>query len=350
VTEKMQGLVYKGKENIVLEQIDLPVLNDGEALVKVAYTGICGSDVTIYEGNNPRVPIGTIIGHEISGEIAEIKGKDSSFKLNDRVVLEPIISCGKCFYCKTGDYPHCQNYKLLGVHTDGGFADYVKISVDRLHKIPENVSLKTAALTEPLAVATNAVRQSGLKFGDNSVVIGCGPIGLFVAHVARAAGANIIISDINDHRLDLAKKAGFNTIDVKVKNFEKEVKEIYKNIGPDIIFECAGTQSAINDSISTCRAKGQIVIVSTHKNLISADMRTIHLKELRLLGIKVYNFRDYWAAINFIASGKIDPELFISDVLPLSSFKKGLSMMKSGDNTLKVLLYPAKDNPETNKI
>ena len=334
----MKALVYKGKQNIVLDNVNIPELNEGEALVKVAYAGICGSDVTVYEGKNPRVPMGTIIGHELSGEIVEVKGGNCSLKIGDKVTLEPIIACGKCFFCRTGDYHACQNFKLLGIYTHGGFAEYVKAPVEKIYKLPGNVPLQSGALIEPLSVAVHAVKQSSLKYGDNAVIIGGGPIGLLVAHVARAAGANVLVSDINDYRLELAKKAGFDTNDGKIYNLENIVHEKYGQIGADIVFECAGVQPAIEESLNICRSKGQIIIVAAHKDPRSIDLFKIHLKEISIRGIKVYNFRDYQAAIGLMSNGSIDSQLFISHIIKLENFVEGIELMRGGKNAMKILI------------
>ena len=335
---KMNGLVYRGKGNVPMETVNVPELKSGEALIKVAYGGICGSDITIYDGGNPRVPSGIIIGHEISGQIVEIKGEAKDLHVGDNVTIEPIFSCGQCDFCRMGDYNMCEQYKLLGIHMNGGFAEYVKVPFNRIYKLPPQVSLKAGALVEPLSVAAHAVRQSRLKYNDNVLVIGGGPIGLFVAHVARAAGANVIVSDIKDYRLGLAKKAGIETIDGKTQDVKKTVAERFNGVGADIIFECAGVESVVNESLDACRPKGQVVIVASHEDMVQTDLRLLHLKEINLLGIKVYNFRDYRAAIQLIASGGIDPELFITNVLPISKFAEGIQLMKSGKNVMKVLL------------
>ena len=338
MTKKMTGLVYKGKENVVMETVDVPELENGEALIKVAYGGICGSDVTLYEGRNPRVPLNVVIGHELSGTIEEINGRAKDLSVGDNVTIEPIFSCGQCDFCRMGDYNMCEQYKLLGIHMNGGFAEYVKAPFGRIYKLPPQVSLKAAALVEPLSVATHAVRQSRIKYKDTVLVIGGGPIGMFVAHVAKAAGANVLISDINAYRLGLAEKAGIEAIDGKTQDIKKIVLERSHGMGADIVFECAGVQAVVNQSLDACRPKGQVVMVASHEELVPTDLRLVHLKEINLQGIKVYNFRDYRAAVQMIASGDINTDLFITDVLPLSGFAEGIRMMKGGGNVMKILL------------
>ncbi|HWQ77780.1 MAG TPA: alcohol dehydrogenase catalytic domain-containing protein [Anaerovoracaceae bacterium] len=338
MTKKMTGLVYRGKENVSMEMMDVPELENGEALIKVAYGGICGSDVTLYEGRNSRVPLNTVIGHELSGTIAEINGEAKNLSVGDNVTIEPIFSCGQCDSCRIGDYNMCEQYKLLGIHMNGGFAEFVKAPFNRIYKLPPQVSLKEAALVEPLSVATHAVRQSRLKYKDNVLVIGGGPIGMFVAHVAKAAGANVIISDINDYRLGLAKQAGIDTIDGKTQDVKKTVAERSDGMGADVVFECAGVNAVVNQSLDACRPKGQVVIVASHEEPVPTDLRLLHLKEINMQGMKVYNFRDYRASIQMIASGDIGAGLFITNVLPLSGFTEGIRLMKGGNNVMKVLL------------
>jgi 2-desacetyl-2-hydroxyethyl bacteriochlorophyllide A dehydrogenase len=341
---KMDGLFYESKEKVTFEKTEIPVIKDGEALVKVYYSGICGTDMLIYKGKHPRVKDKRILGHEFVGEIVEIQEPNPyDLKIGDNVVADPLLSCGKCYPCQTGNYHVCETLGLLGIDTAGSFAEYIAVSLDKLYKVSNNISMKAAALVEPLAVAVHAVRSSDLKIGDNVVVFGGGPIGILTAYVARSAGANVLVAEIKQWRINLLQKAGFQVVDISKNNIKEEVYKFTNNIGADLVFECAGVPQAINDSLNIVKVKGQVTLVALHKDLAPADLQKIVFKEILLIGVRVYSFRDVIAAIELLEKNEIDTNIVISHILPLSEGTKGFELMASGEKAMKILFYPGEE-------
>ena len=178
--------------SVVVREVPTPRPEAGEVLVRVALCGICGSDVRLLaEG---FFPPGTVIGHEISGTVAEVGPGVEGWRIGERVTVLPAVTCGDCRYCRSDTWLHCPQARFLGIHRDlpGGFAEYVKVPAGTLHRLPDEVSDEAGALVEPCAVALRAVRRSGLKLGESVAVLGAGPIGLFALELAQAAGADPI--------------------------------------------------------------------------------------------------------------------------------------------------------------
>ena len=173
----MRAAVFLGKEKIEIRDVPIPEIGEDEALVKVAFTGICGTDLHIYKGHLP-VDVPRILGHEISGEVVSVGRNSHGIREGDRVVVEPNFSCGRCTYCRIGRKNLCKYKVRLGVDIDGGFAEYVKVKADSLWKLDDSISLEEGALVEPLSVAVRAVNRAGLNVGSTVAIIGAGPIGL----------------------------------------------------------------------------------------------------------------------------------------------------------------------------
>ncbi|WP_080873958.1 zinc-dependent alcohol dehydrogenase [Oceanobacillus timonensis] len=333
----MKAITYAGKEKLILEERNVPQINVGEALVKVNYGGICGTDMMIYAGVHPRAQSGLVMGHEFSGEISEIKGQ-SSFEKGDRVAINPIRYCGECEPCKSGNYHICENLKYIGIDLDGGFAEYAKIPIENLHILSNHVREDEAAVIEPLAVAIHTVRRSKFKVGDVVTILGAGPIGILIGIIAKLAGAaKVIISDISSYRLEVAASYGLHTVNSTEKDLIEEVKSITKGIGSDVVFEAAGNQITADQMISAIKTQGEIMVVSVFKNSPTIDLAKMHFRELSLSTTRCFSPRDFEAAIQFIEEGRINIEGLISHRLPVESFEEGFQLVKKSAESLKVL-------------
>lgn len=333
----MKAITYVGEEKLSLKDIDVPQIANGEALVKVSYGGICGTDMMIYAGVHPRAQSGLVMGHEFSGEISEVKGK-SSFKSGDSVAINPIRSCGTCVPCKSGNYHICENLRYIGIDLDGGFAEYVKIPIENLHTLSNQVKQDEAAVIEPLAVAIHTVVRSTFKVGDTVTILGAGPIGILIGIIAKLSGAaKVIISDISDYRLKVAASYGLHPVDAKEKDLIEEVKETTKGIGSDVVFEVAGNQITADQMIGAIKTQGEIMVVSVYKKPPMIDLAKMHFREISLSTTRCFSPKDFEAAIQFIEEGRIDIEGLISHRLPVESFEEGFQLVKKSTDSLKVL-------------
>jgi (R,R)-butanediol dehydrogenase/meso-butanediol dehydrogenase/diacetyl reductase len=337
---RMKAGLYLDEKNVQFGELEIPKPRKGEALLKVSSAGICGTDMMIYFGKHPRVKAPVALGHEFSGVVMEVVG-ETFFKPGDRVVVEPTLSCGWCEACTVGESHVCKTLRCIGIDCNGGFAEYVSVPLNRLHRIPEELSNSHAALTEPVAVAVHTVRRSNLKVGDNIAILGAGPIGLLIGLVARQAGAKqIMVSDISPYRLAKAKELGFTVLDAKRVNISEEVNSLTGGIGADIVFEVAGTSDTVKQMVESVRIQGQIVVVSVFKQPTAIDFAKMHFKEISLTTTRCYSRRDFETAIEFMASGIIDVSPIISHELPLEQIAKGFALMENPDTSLKILLQP----------
>ncbi|NHN31455.1 alcohol dehydrogenase catalytic domain-containing protein [Paenibacillus sp. S3N08] len=336
----MKAGLYIAEKQVTVGQIDIPDLQPGEALVKVAYAGICGTDMMIYSGKHPRAKAPLAMGHEFSGVIERING-ESSFIVGSRVVIEPTLSCGKCEACLAGETHVCKTLKLLGIDKHGGFAEYVAVPLDRLHQIPDGLSDAHAALAEPVAVAVHTVRRSNLKAGDSVMVLGAGPIGLLVGMVAKQAGASqVMISDLSPYRLQKAEQLGLIAFNAKEVNITEEVMKRTAGNGAEVVFEVAGSQATAKQMIETVKTQGQIVVVSVFKQAPAIDLAAMHFREISLTTTRCYSKGDFSKAIQLMHNGEIDVSSLISHELPLEQLAEGFHFMENPDVSIKVLFHP----------
>jgi (R,R)-butanediol dehydrogenase / meso-butanediol dehydrogenase / diacetyl reductase len=338
----MSSIIYRGPKQISIETLPKPAPSADQALIKVAFAGVCGSDVHLYHGHHPRLKPGIIIGHEFSGEIMEFGGSEhAGFEIGDKVVIEPLLACGTCRSCIRGYYNVCKKHGLIGIDMNGGFSDYAVVPVKRLHHVPEGLSLEAATLTEPLSVAVHAVRQSNLKLGDSVIVLGGGPIGLFVAQAARAAGAGMVmVSEVSDFRLQKARDLGFITIDGKVSDPIEEAKRLTNGDGADVTFDAAGLQITARQSLLLTAIRGQIVIVAQFIQAPQFDLQRVNNWEYNIIGIREYTEVDYSRALRLLSTNEVDAAKMITHKMPITDFVTAIEKMEKSSDVLKILVKP----------
>jgi 2-desacetyl-2-hydroxyethyl bacteriochlorophyllide A dehydrogenase len=334
----MKAVRYWGKEEIRYEDIPKPVIGDEEALIQIAFAGVCGSDMSIYSGSHPRAKAPLVLGHEISGQIAGLPPSyKGEFVVGESVTINPLLSCQRCTACLTGNTHVCQKLGLTGIDTDGGFAEFVRVPLSQLVKLPSGMSLEHGAIVEPVAVAVHAIRRSTFQVGDIVLVIGGGPMGVLVALAVNFAGARkVLVIEPNDFRRNLISKLGFETM----PDAEHDtIMSATKGDGADVVYEVAGVQAAMDAAVEYCKIRGQVVNVSVFKKPASVDLRRVNFAELDIIGTRVYTNKDYAAAVDLVAKY---PEFakIITHRFRLNEAQMGIDLIKAGGNNLKVLLYP----------
>ena len=315
----MRALVYEGPRCVAVRDVPVPTPRAGQALIRIDYCGVCGSDIGIYAGTHPRAKAPLVMGHEFVGVIESINGESHGFREGDRVAPYPLLSCGRCFACRNGRSHVCDILKIIGIDLDGGMAEYVCCNTDILFKIPDSVSSKVASIIEPLAVAVHTLHRARFKPMDSIVIQGAGPIGALVGIVAQHSGAaNIIISDLDAARLEMARELGFQAIDSSKDDLIGYTKEVTNGDGADIVFECTGVAPAALEMTGPCRTDGTICLVGVHKAPCPVPLADMHFRELNLTATRVYTKRDFEQAV--VLTEKITEPLkkIISHVLPLS--------------------------------
>lgn len=339
----MKALVWTEPGKIELRDVPVPRPLAGWALVKTAYGGICGSDITITAGKHPRAKAPLILGHEVSGTIMEINREDVSgsidLKEGHRVVLEPLLSCGHCTPCKKG-YDHvCENLKLTGVEADGGFAEYFVAPLHRLYGISSRVSDEEGAVTEPLSVAVHSVNYGEPTPESSAVILGAGPIGLLIGLVLKAKGLKSIwVSEVDDHRLDLAKSLGLGVIDAKSTDPVKKILELTDGKGCDITFDAAGFPAVGMQIVPMTAIKGRVVMTALHKQPCEIFFRDLSYKEVLIQGVRIYAKGDFAEAVELLESGKVDVKPIISHHFTMGEFETAFTAARNSSESCKVIM------------
>ncbi len=334
-----QAAYYEGKRRIRQGDGVAVEPGEGEVQLKVSHCGICGTDLHIYHGAmDARVKLPLVMGHEMSGTVHRLGENVDGFDVGDKAVVMPLAPCGACPACAAGHSHICHNLNFLGIDTPGAFQSYWTVPAYTLHRVPKELSLKHAALIEPLAVACHDVRLAEVKAGDQVVVLGGGPIGLLVALVARQAGAAVIISEINDYRVALARSLGLDAINPLNSDLQALVMERTKGAGADIVFEISGSQAGAAVMSDLLRTRGLAVVVAIFAQKPQIDLFRFFWRELRLQGVRVYESQDFAAAIELAALGVLPLDELISDIRPLSALQSGFEDLEKGGQVMKILL------------
>ncbi|NMR18750.1 zinc-binding dehydrogenase [Cellulomonas fimi] len=334
----MKAAVWTGTDQIGIAEVAVPEVPEGWALVRVAYNGICGTDLSIFHGKHPRAQHGLVPGHEMSGWVE--KAAPSGPREGALVVVEPLISCGRCLPCTTGNAHVCNNLGLYGIDTAGGMAPYVALPPEVLHEVPTGVDPRTAALAEPLAVAVHAVDRSGMQRGDTVAVFGAGPIGLLTALVARHEGAGeVVVTEPSAWRRDVAAGLGF-TVVPEGSTMTEVLHELTGGEGADTTFDSAAHPSVAAELTAATRVLGRIVVVGVYKQPVPLDLQAVCFKEQSVVGVRVYTTADVVRAIELIAGGELALERFPTKAFDLADVTAAFDAATSGQDALKVLVTP----------
>jgi (R,R)-butanediol dehydrogenase/meso-butanediol dehydrogenase/diacetyl reductase len=311
---------------------------DGEVRLDVAYCGVCGTDLHIAHGAmDHRVKVPQVIGHEMSGTVAELGANVEGFRIGDKVVVRPLDSRGETPADK-GISHISRNLKFLGIDTPGAFQSSWTVPAFTLHRLPATVDLRLAALTEPLAVACHDVRRAELAKGEVAVVIGGGPIGLLVALVARSRGARVIVSEVSASRLELADALGFEVLDPGRQDLAEHVSALTGGAGADVVFEVSGSAAGALAMTQLPGLRGRIVVVAIFPQPQPVNLFDFFWKELELKGARVYEPEDYERAIELLAEGSLPVESLITAVEPLERLPGVFAELAEGSPAVKILI------------
>ncbi|MDW5375402.1 alcohol dehydrogenase catalytic domain-containing protein [Halomonas sp. HP20-15] len=307
--------------------------------MRMAYCGVCGTDIGIYSGKHPRAQAPLVLGHEFVGRV-EQSVEGSRFAEGDRVVAYPLISCGHCHPCRNGTPHVCANLRLIGIDRDGGMTDHQWIEESVLFKVPDSLSDEVAALVEPLAVVVRTLHQARFALLQSAVVMGAGPIGMLTAIVLRHAGAsNVIISDVDPGRLALCQELGFETVDVRNASLVEHVEAVTRGDGVDTVFECSGVESAALDMTKLVRVGGTICLTATHKSPHAMNLIDVNFKEITLIGSRVYTQTEFGSALALAETLAAELRKTITQVVPLSDAAGIFDMIAAPSiNTVKILV------------
>lgn len=338
----MKAIVWEDRDTVAVRSIGEPSPDVDEFLIRVTYASICGSDITIVSGKHPRARPPLVLGHEFAGVVAAVpKGLETGFAVGTRVSVEPLLSCRECRMCRAGHEHICVNLRLLGVETDGGFAEFVTVPQGRVYLLPETISDETAALIEPLSVAVHAVDLAQVMHDDFVAIMGAGPIGLLIAQSVRAAGAEKVwLFERDTFRLNLARSLGFDAIDIRKTDAVQSVLELTDGFGADVAFDAAGAQDTAAQVIQLAGPKGRVVMVAIHKKPCEVDLKPLVYGEQAMLGSRIYAKGDFPKAIELVAKKKVQLEPLVTHVFDIADGEEALDVARRGTDCCKILIRP----------
>lgn len=324
--------------NIEISDVQMPKPKEGEALLRVKSAGICGSDIGAFRGTNGLVSYPRIIGHEIAGEVISIpENNKNGIKPGDRVIVDPYLYCGHCYPCSIGRTNCCVDLKVLGVHVDGGMAEYFCHPADMLLKVPDDMPWDIIPLAEPLTIALHGIHRLNLKAGEHIAINGAGPIGLLAAMVALHYGAEPIMIDLVKERLDFAKALGVRyTINLREEDLVEKVSEYTNGRMAECVMEASGANSAIRATLDIVSHAGRIALTGWPKQETPIPTDMITRKEVDVRGART-SAGEFPEAIDLIYHQKVDARRILTKVISIDEAPETIrDIEKNPGNYMKV--------------
>lgn len=314
----------------------IPTVGPNDILIKIKKTAICGTDIHIYKWDDwsqKTVPVGLITGHEYVGVIEKVGSEVQGFEVGERVSGEGHLTCGTCRNCRGGKQHLCIHQVGVGVNRQGAFAEYISLPAKNAVKIPDNISDDVAAFLDPCGNATHTALSFDLV-GEDVLITGAGPIGAMAAGICKFCGArHVVITDINDYRLDLAKKMGATrTVNVSKENLADVMKDLNMTEGFDVGLEMSGNAHAFRSMIDVMRAAGNIALLGIPPGDMSIDWGKFIFKGLTLKGIYGREMFETWYKMIAMVQSGLDLTPMVTHTLPVDDFEKGFEIMASGQS------------------
>ena len=333
----MRALVKSEAEpGIWLKDVPEPSVGHNDVLIEVKRTAICGTDIHIYnwdEWAQGAIPVPMVVGHEFSGHIVDVGSEVRGFKEGDRVSAEGHITCGVCRNCRAGRRHLCMNTRGIGVNHPGAFADYIAVPAFNVFKLPDAISDDMAAILDPLGNATHTALSFDLV-GEDVLITGAGPIGIMAVAIARYAGArHVVITDVNDYRLDLARKMGASkAINVTSESLDDTMDELGMEEGFDVGMEMSGNAMAFNDMLRTMHHGGRVAILGIPPGGTTIDWNQVIFKGLVLKGIYGREMFETWYKMSSMLQSGLNVAPIITHHYPIADFQPAFDLMASGQS------------------
>jgi threonine 3-dehydrogenase len=344
IPKSMRALVKKERsEGIWMDEVSVPEIGPNDLLIRVKKTAICGTDVHIYNWDDwaqATIPVPMTVGHEFSGEVAAVGSHVMGFSVGDRVSGEGHITCGFCRNCRAGKRHLCRNTVGVGVNRPGAFADYLAIPAVNAFKLPANISDEIAAYLDPLGNATHTALSFDLV-GEDVLITGAGPIGIMGAAIARHVGARfVVVTDVNDFRLDLAKQMGATrTVNVARENVRDVMKDLGMTEGFDVGLEMSGNGQAFRSMLETMNHGGRVALLGIPPKDITIDWNHVIFKGLVIKGIYGREMFETWYKMVSMLQSGLDVSPLLTHRYPVEQFQEGFDVMRSGKSGKVVLTW-----------
>lgn len=337
----MRQAVMTEPGKIELREVSKPTTGPGEVLLSIKCIGLCGSDIHVNHGLHPFTSYPVVQGHEFAAVVEDVGEGVTGFSRGMKVTARPQVVCGKCVPCRRGDYHICDVLKVEGFQAPGVAQDYFVTSPQKIVPLPDSITLEQGALVEPTAVAVHSTSRARDLKGKNVVVFGAGPIGNLIGQVSRSRGAaKVLIRDLSDHRLDIARQCGLDlTSNASTESMREARKRIFGNEGYSIALEAVGVEATMADAVDTIEKGGIIMVVGVFGEKPRIDMAVVGDRELNLMGTLMYKHEDFEKAVELIARGEVITGPIVTKHFPLEQYEDAYSFIdKQGDKTLKVMI------------
>lgn len=335
----MKSIVIREPGKVEIRESEIPELKKGEALLKILYGGICGSDLTSYKGGNAYVSYPRIPGHEFSAEIIEIEDNDRNLKKGMIVTCNPYFNCNECYSCKRGLVNCCTTNQTMGVQREGAFSNYITMPIERIID-GKGIPAKTLALIEPFCISYHGIQRAEVKQNDKVLIIGAGTIGVLAAVAAKTKGAKVYVSDISSQKLEFAKTFGIDGVILNdsEESFAQQVNDITNGDGFDITVEAVGLPSTFQNCIDSAAFGGKVVLIGVSKQNLDFNFTLIQKKELNVMGSRNALTRDFENLIDIVKRGEIDLERIITNSYKMEEAAQAFEdFSKNAASMLKVM-------------
>ncbi|NPV07420.1 MAG: zinc-binding alcohol dehydrogenase family protein [Anaerolineae bacterium] len=335
----MKAALLRGPRELELVEMDQPYPGPGQVVVRVRAGGICGSDVHAYRGSSAFQVYPAIPGHEVAGEVTRLGADVTGLSPGDHVVLDPMLRCGQCYPCRVGRYNCCTRLQVMGVHTDGGFRQYLTVDQGQLHRISPEVPFETAALIEPLCIGGQSVSRGRVSAEDSVLILGAGTIGLAALLLARQEGARVASVDLIPDKLEVARSLGADlTINAADEDVARAVLDWTGGEGPTVVIEAVGTVRTTRAALDYVGSAGRVVIVGITTQEVPLPVPLLVRKELDVIASR--NSREQFRRIiRLVESGQVDPRPLISHRFPFERVGAAFALIEEQPQaTRKVVL------------
>jgi L-gulonate 5-dehydrogenase len=325
-----------------LEICELPIpeqLAPDEVLIRIKAAGICGTDMHIYHGTRPTTEYPKIIGHELAGEVVKVGTNINDLQSGDHVSVDPVISCGTCYACSIGRHNICSTVQCIGVHVEGGFAEYLVQPRKSVFKFSQDLTWEELVTAEPFSIAAEIVWRGAISADDHLLIYGSGPIGLATLQVAKKIGATCTVVDILASRLEFAKKMG---ADLVIDSMQRPVAEVIKHdtkgTGPQVVIDAVGNPDIFEEAVKIVSPAGRVVVVGFTKQPSEIAQFDITTKELDIRGSRL-NANKFPNVVQWFDHREVQPELLVTHAFHFTEVKQALKLIEEHpEKTCKVIL------------
>lgn len=335
----MLAIAVERPYQLAIRPDSVPALAAGEILVRVVRAGICGSDTHILHGSNPFAVYPRVIGHEFAGEVEAVGRGVTGFVPGDHVVIDPVVSCGRCYPCRVGRTNVCANLQVFGVHRDGGFRSQVAVPAANAVKVPPDLPFAIAALAEPFSIAANVLLRTGCTAEDIVLVYGAGTVGLTVLQVAKLHGARVIVADLDAARLERAASFGADeVIDARRERVPERVAAENEGLGPSLVIDGAGVPALLAEAVALASPAGRIGVLGFSAEPSVVIQQEVVRKELSIFGSRL-NRRLLPQVVGWLESGRLRPEAMITQTFAAQDARAAFDLVENAPGrTVKVQL------------